>query len=228
MNERKRKNSSKVNFTVSAVFHTVLICGVTFLAAREGMLGNKLKTLAVTMVPKEKPKAEPVKEKPPEAKVEAPKVAQEKRPEAAAPKVETAVAAPPPACAGGPVAAPEAVNVAAFAFEDGAKEVITDPNAVYKQTVEHALRSRWNRPEDLEDEKFVAQAELDVDAAGKVQAYRWVSGSGNNRWDDSVKAALASTKTIGQRPPKGFPQKFTVRFDVETQAAEEVMQLSIR
>ena len=228
MSHRKPKNSTKVNFTISAVFHTVLICAITFLAAREGMLGNKLKTLAVTMVPKEKPKPEPVKEKAPEPKAEAPKVVQQKQPEAAPThKVETAVA-PPPANPGGPVAAPEAAIVADIDFTDGAKEVISDPNVVYKQAVERSLRSRWNRPEDMEDEKFTAEAELSVDVTGKVQSYRWLTGSGNGRWDDSVKSALAATKAIGQRPPKGFPEKFTVRFDVETSQSEEGMQLSSR
>jgi len=228
MSHRKRKNSSRVNFTVSAVFHTVLICAITFLAAREGMLGNKLKTLAVTMVPKDKPKPEPVKEKAPEPKPEAPKVAQDKpREPAPAPKVETA-SAPPPANNGATVAAPEAVNVSSFAFDDGAKEVISDANTVYKQAVERTLRSRWNRPEDMDDEKFVAEAELSVDPTGKVQTYRWVAGSGNGRWDDSVKTALNATKTIGQRPPKGFPEKFTVRFDVEAKPVDDGMQVSIR
>ena len=67
MIERKKRNSSKVNLIVSVVFHTLAIGAVFFFAAREGMLGKKLKQLTVTMVPKEK-KPEPPKEKPPEPK----------------------------------------------------------------------------------------------------------------------------------------------------------------
>src|SRR5262252_2287059 len=93
---RKKKNSSKVNLTISAVFHGLLIAAVFFFAAREGMLGKKLKQITVTMVPKEK-KPEPPKEKPPEPKTETPKAAETPKVALAAapPKVETA--APPPA-----------------------------------------------------------------------------------------------------------------------------------
>jgi len=224
MTQRKPKNSSKVNFTVSAIFHTVLIGGIAFLAAREGMLGTKLKTLAATIVPKDKPKPEQPKEKPPEPKAEPPKLAQEKRPDTAPPpRVEST--APPPVDNGPAAAAPEAAIVSDFNFNDGAKEVITDPNVVYKQVVERALRAQWSRPEDMEDSEFTAEAELSVDPAGKVQGYRWVKGSGSVRWDDSVKGALAATKAVGQRPPKGFPSKFTVRFDVQVTQAEDVIQV---
>ena len=66
--QRKKRNSSKVNLTISFIFHGILIVIVFFFAAREGLVGKKLKQLAVTMVPKEK-KIEPPKEKPPEPKV---------------------------------------------------------------------------------------------------------------------------------------------------------------
>ena len=51
----------------------------------------------------------------------------------------------------------------AFEFHDGAKEVqsISDPNVIYKGLVEHALRSRWNRPEDIADENFVAEVNVE-------------------------------------------------------------------
>ena len=84
----------------------------------------------------------------------------------------------------------------------------------YKQQVESVLRNNWVRPPDGQDLDYVAEVELRVDAAGKIAGYEWKKGSGNNRWDDSVKKALAETKAVNRPPPKGFPEKVTVRFDV--------------
>lgn len=227
MIQRKKYNSSKVNLTISVVFHTILILGIFFLAAREGMLGKKLKELTVTMVPKEK-KPEPPKEKPQEQKIETPKTAEEAKAVIPPPKAEVA-AAPPPASEV-PVVAPAATSLPAFEFNDGAKEVqsISDPNGIYKALVEYTLRSRWERPDDIADDSYVAEVELTVDRSGKVEESRWLSGSGDKRWDDSVKAAVAQTETISRPPPKGFPEKFVVRFDVQSGNTEPVIQLSSR
>src|SRR5271169_4058308 len=119
--QRKKRNSSKVNLTISVIFHSALILAIFFFAAREGMLGKKLKQITVTMVPKEK-KPEPPKEKPPEPKVEQPKVAEApKPPEIPQPRVETAAAPPPVDSA--PAVAPAAASLPAFDFSDGAKDV---------------------------------------------------------------------------------------------------------
>ncbi len=226
MNQRKKPNSSKVNLTISVVFHSLLFGAVLFLAAREGILGKKLKMITVTMVPKEK-KPEPPKEKPPEPKAEQPKPAE-------APKV-MAAAAPPrmaasPPSEAPPAVAPAAAEAPAFEFNDGAKavETVSDPNAVYKGLIEHALRSRWDRPEDIADENFAAEIELSVDNTGQLGAFRWVKGSGDAKWDESVRAALAKTKTVSRPPPKGFPGKFVVRFDVQSVATENAIEVSSR
>jgi len=227
--KRTKPESSKLNLVVSALFHGLLILCIVFFAAREGLIGKKLKQLAVTMVPKEK-KPEPPKEKPPEPKIqtplEPPKMA------AAAPRVNTVAATPPPppAVDTAPAAAPSAVNLPDISFDDGAKAVrsISDPNAIYSALVEHSLRSRWNRPEDIADDNYVAEVELGVDRSGEISGYRWLSGSGNKRWDESVKEALAQTKAISRPPPKGFPSKFNVRFDVESLRTESAIDLSIR
>jgi protein TonB len=197
------------------------------MAAREGVFGKKLKEITVTMVPKPKP-PEPPKEKPPEPKVEPPKPQEAPKPAVAPPKVEP-VAAPPPA----PVetvaapAAPAAVSLPSFAFSDGAKEVqtITNPNDLYKALVEHALLSRWNRPEDIADENFVAELEVSVDSSGNLGSYRWISGSGNQRWDNSVKETMGRVKALSRPPPKGFPATFNVRFDVESQKTEALLSV---
>jgi TonB family protein len=225
MIQRRKRNSSRINLTISAIFHGTLILAVFFFAAREGMLGKKLKEITVTMVPKEK-KPEPPKEKPAEPKVEQPKVAELPKSVAVAPpKVESA---PPPTDAA-PSVAPASTSLPAFEFNDGAHEVQTgDATSIYKGLVESALRSRWNRPENMEDEQFTAQVELTIDPEGRVAGYRWLDGSGNQAWDDSVKAAVAQTKEISQRPPKGFPQSFVVRFDVQSEAVDAGVQLSSR
>jgi TonB family protein len=125
--------------------------------------------------------------------------------------------------------APAAVSLPAFEFNDGAKEVVSgDASAIYKGLVEHALRSRWNRPDDMTDDKFVAEVELTIGPDGAVSSYRWIRGSGDKRWDDTVRAALAQTKAISRPPPKGFPPAFTVRFDVQSEEAADTLQLSSR
>jgi TonB family protein len=229
MMQRKKRNSSRVNLIVSVVFHTVAIGALFFFAAREGMLGKKLKQLTVTMVPKEK-KPEPPKEKPPEPKPEPPKVAEAPKPvvPVAAPKVEP-VGAPPPAAANAPMAAPAPATLPAFEFSDGAKEVLTgnSPGGVYKGMVEHAFLTRWNRPEDIDDSAFAAEVKLTVDSSGVVTSCRWISGSGNARWDNSVKEVLTQTKRLSKPPPKGFPSTFNVRFDVQSLKTES-LQLGLQ
>lgn len=228
MIQRRKRNSSKVNLTISLVFHSVLILAIFFFAAREGMLGKKLKQITVTMVAKEK-KPEPPKEKPPEPRPETPKPAETPRPvlAAAPPKVDTA---PPPPAASEPSVAPPPASLPAFDFQDGAHEVqsASDPKAIYKGLVEFSLRSKWNRPEDLNDDQYVAEVDLSIDPTGRITNYQWLKGSGNARWDDSVKAALSKTKAISRPPPKGFPPTMLVRFDVESSAAEPVLSVSSR
>lgn len=227
MIHRKKRNSSKVNLTISFVVHSALIGGLVFFAAKEGLLGKKLKQLTVTMVPKEK-KPEPPKEKPPEPKAEPPKPAEPPKTAPQAPKVETA-ATPPPAD-NGPVAAPAvaAGSLPAFEFGDGAKEVqtLSDPNGIYRGLVEHSLRSHWVRDESVDDSTFVAEVEISVDSKGRITNTKWLSLSGNARWDASVKAAVAQFKTLGKEPPKGFPPKFVARFDVES-LKSDVIQMSV-
>jgi hypothetical protein len=57
---------------------------------------------------------------------------------------------------------------------------------------------------------------------------RGLKGSGDKRWDDSVKTVIAQTKVISRPPPKGFPEKFIVRFDVETSRTEPLIQVGSR
>lgn len=223
-NRKKAKKASRVSVVISATFHLVLIGVILFFAAREGLLGKQLKKIAVTMVPKEKPPEKP-KEKPPEpripvepAKMDQPRLEQTPPPEG--PKV--AANAPPPSLA--PSAAPPAATIPSFDF-DGGKVVQTtsDPNVLYKGFVEWTLRAHWDRPEGMADENYVAEVELSVDPTGKVTEFDWVKGSGNPVWDGSVRKALQQTPSVGRPPPKGFPPKVLVRFDVQV-AEETVIQ----
>lgn len=225
MSQRRKRESSKVNLVISFIFHSLLVIGVFYFAARQGLVGEKMKSLVATLEqqkPKEIPK--PPKEEP---KVEQAKQIEQPKPMAAptqAPQVQAATA-PPPAEAPAAVAPP---TLDASFFADGAKTVVevSDPKLIYKGAIERALRSNWDRPEDAKDDEFVAEIELSIDKDGKVTNSRWVKGSGDSRWDKSVKTAVAATKNVGTPPPAGFPAKFTARFDVEMTRTEDVLKVS--
>jgi hypothetical protein len=98
------------------------------------------------------------------------------------------------------------VDVPSFVFEGGkAVESTSDPVQIYKSLVEYSLRSRWDRPEDIEDHDFVAEVEVAVDSSGQIDNPLWKKSSGNKRWDDSVRRALANAKRMDRPPPPHFP-----------------------
>jgi outer membrane biosynthesis protein TonB len=217
---RKKKNSSRVNLIISVTFHAVLLGALFYFAAREGLLGKQLKKIAVEMVkekPPEKPKEPEKKEEPP--KVEPPKLVNKVE----VPK-EIPREAPPAVVTAPPAVAPESVDVPSFVFTDGAKAVQTssDPVQLYKGQIEYALRSKWNRPTDMADDNFAAEVDVTVDGDGRIGDSAWKSGSGDKRWDDSVRAVFASANVMNRPPPKNFPPRVTVRFDVQDQT-EPVM-----
>ena len=61
---RKKKNSSKVNLTISFVFHAVLVGALLYFAAREGLLGKKIQKISVTMQKEKQPEKPKEPEKP--------------------------------------------------------------------------------------------------------------------------------------------------------------------
>ena len=214
--QRKKKNSSKINLVISFVFHAVLVLALLYFAAREGLIGKQLQKIAVEMVkekppekPKEpeKPKVEPPKVEPP--KVEPPKMVEENKP--APPVVAPPVVAPP--------------NDEAPAIEfDGGKAVNTetDPVQLYKGYVEYSLREKWDRPENMDDDNYVAEVRVSVDKAGNLSNVVWQKGSGNEKWDQSVKDVFKVVQNIDRHPPTNFPPQVIIRFDVE-QETEPVM-----
>lgn len=227
-NYRRERRTSRWSVLISGVIHLVLIGILVFFAAREGMLGKQMKKIAVEIVRKEKP-PEKLPEKPPEkpkerpaetkpsqeaAKAEPPKPLPAAAPPREVPK--TTGSAPPPVATAAPAMAPPAVDVPAFDFEGGkAVETTSDPNVLYKGFMEYTLRSRWNRPEGIADSYYVAEVEVTLDREGRLLSSAWKKGSGDTRWDNSVKKALADTGSIGRPPPTGFPEKVVVRFDVQ-------------
>ncbi len=185
--------------------------------------GKVLPEIAVSMAPKEK-KPEPEKPKEPEKKPE-PTPQPQRQPEPTVqpttpPPATTQRATPPPSVTAPPAVAPPAVGLNSFSFSDGAKAVesTSDPVQLYRSFVEFSIRSKWLRPEGIPDDAFVAEVELNVDPSGRILGSTWRSGSGNSRWDDSVRRAVSATTALSRPPPKGFPDRFIVRFDVVTEA----------
>jgi hypothetical protein len=211
---RKKQNSSKVNLTISIVFHVVLVAVLLYFAARSGLLGKQAQKISVQMV-KEKPPEKP-REEPPKPKIEPPKETPKEQP-----KVEEVKAAPPPEAP--PVTAPPAADVPSFEFE-GSKEVNSesDPVKLYKGYIEYALRSKWNRPDNLADDQWVAEVQVSVDKTGNLSGVTWEKGSGNDRWDQSVKDVFKLVQSIDRRPPTNFPPQVTIRFDVQQEETEPV------
>lgn len=213
--QRKPKNSSKSNLVISFIFHAILVVLVVYFAAREGLLGKKLENLSVTLVkekpkPPEPPKVEPPKVEPP--KIEPPKIAEAPKP-----------AAPPTVAP--PTVAPPAAEVPSFDFAGG-KEVIDskDPVQIYKSYMEYILRSKWDKPENMDDDKYTVEVAIAVDKAGRMSAPVWQKGSGNAKWDDTVRQVFNVVKAFDRPPPTNFPPNVTIRFDVQLEEVESLLQ----
>jgi hypothetical protein len=211
---KKPKNSSKVNLIISGAFHAILILAAIYFAAREGYLGKTVQSITVY---KEEKKPEPEKPKE-EKKIEPPKVEVPKNepPKYVEPPPSTGPAAPP-------AVAPPTEIASDFNFAGGkAVNDETDPVKLYKGYIEYTLRSKWNRPENLPDDNYIAEVNLNVDKQGILSQPKWLKGSGDTKWDQSVKDVLKQVTTIGRRPPTNFPPAIIIRFDVQ-EATEPVM-----
>lgn len=225
--QRKEQKMSKVSVIVSIALHAGIVALLIYFAAREGMFGKHFKKMAVVMIPREEPPVEPPPEIPqPKAEEKPAELKSTSEPTPATPP--SSERAPPPAAVIEPVAA-LAPNIAPPAapppavipglFFDGGKNVesSSEPGAVYNSFVEYSLRSNWKRPKNLSDLGFVAEVRVGIDDMGRIISEEWLKRSGNAAWDDSVRQALAKTKTLDRTPPKGFPSAVVVRFDVRTE-----------
>ena len=213
---RQKRNSSKVNLLISFTFHALIVLVALYFAARGGLLGKQIQKISVEIV-KEKQPPKPKLEKP---KVEPPKVEQPKMVEA--PKVEPPKEAAPTAAP--PTVAPPAAELPSFVFEGGKTvESSSDPVHLYKGLIEYAFRSKWSRPQNLHDDDYVAEVRVTVDRRGAIRNVEWLKGSGNTRWDDSVRRAVSAVTKMDTTPPTNFPPSVVVRFDVQ-QETEPVLQ----
>ncbi len=215
---RKRKNSSKINLSISAVVHGLIILGLVYFAARQGLFGPTISALTVFKAPPPEKPPQP----PPQRRVEPPK--EPVKPAAEPPKVAEAPVAPAPRPADVPTAAaPPAAEVADFSFPDGA-HTESDPVERYKGYIEYCLRSKWNRPNNLADDNYSAEVVVNVDKQGNLSQPHWTKGSGDDRWDRSVRDVFQQVDHIDRNPPANFPAQVTIRFDVQQEETEPVMQ----
>ena len=204
---KKRKNSSKANLIISTIFHAILVGLMFYFAARSGILGKKVQTITTTLIHEKKPempkpKPEPPKEPPKEVPKELPKVVE--APRTPAPSTAPPVVAPPPA------------EVPGFTFDGGKTvESSSDPVQLYKGYMEYVLRSKWDRPDNMDDGKYAAEVAVNVDKAGDINESKWLKGSGNAKWDQSVRNVFKEVSNIGRPPPTNFPPDVTIRFDVQ-------------
>lgn len=227
----RKRRTIQANLVISAVLHAAIIATLTYFAAREGLLGKELRRIAIEMVreqppepetppePEPEPEPEPAPENPTPDDPENPSLTPpqpETPPPAAVPPAETPTPSSTTANLAPPPAAPPPVDLPSFGF-DGGRSVRTasDPVELYRGLVEHSLRSRWDRPADVADRYFVAEIEVGVDRKGGITASEWKRRSGHPRWDASVQAALAATRSIPRPPPTNFPPRVTIRFDVQ-------------
>jgi TonB family protein len=207
------KNSSKVNLLISFIFHAALVLVVFYFAARQGFLGNQMQKITVQLIkqkppepPKPPPKPPPQLPKPEPVKVVAAPKAVATQKANAAPAAAPASVAPPPS------------ELPSFDF-DGGRSVVSssDPVELYRSTIEMAFRSKWNRPENMNDDDYAVDVRVAVQPDGEISKVQWERGSGNSAWDQSVHRAIAAIKRLDNPPPTNFPPYVNVRFDVQEQ-----------
>jgi TonB family protein len=203
--QRRKRNTAKSNLTLSIILHVILFGFAAWWAANEGMLGKKMQELSVLLVPREKKADKPVEKKAEQKAAEEKKVEETKTTPTKTTATETTAktTAPPPP--------PPPVI-------DTSTAPPPPPPAV--DVVEKALLGRWQKPSEGDDLNYVVEIELALDASGNITSLDWKKSSGNPKWDDSVKKALNGVKALPSAPPKGFPAKFVVRFDVTTVGEE--------
>lgn len=216
----RKKPTAKTSVVVSVVIHGLIFLAGAYWAAHEGVLGKKLQTLSASILDKEK-KPEAKKDEPKEEAKKAEAAQEVKTIKQAAASASTEKFIPPPAAAD-VAAAPPPVMIGGGDFTFNQAD-LNDPVVHYKQQVETALRAKWERPADILDLAYVAEVEVAIDAAGKLMGSDWKKGSGDAKWDESVRRVLAMVKNFNHPPPKGFPGRVLVRFDVQ-QETESIIQ----
>jgi TonB family protein len=216
--QRKKRNSAKVNLIFSVTFHGLIGLAVFYFAAREGILGHSLQTMTV-MLEEKKPEIK----QPPKPKEELPKPELPKPVEPVKlvepPKMTAVVQAPPPPVdVTGPVdIAPPPAEEAPFVFDEESHKVISSTNMVqiYQSLLQDALQFNWDRPRDMDAQTNQAEVELAVGKNGELTGPVITKSSGQTKWDQSVLTAVANTKKVSRPPPTNFPSRVKVQFYVE-------------
>ena len=75
----------------------------------------------------------------------------------------------------------------------------------------------------MADDSYAAEVEVAVDRKGRISDPVWRKGSGDSRWDGSVRAAIAAVTNLNRPPPTNFPPRIVIRFDVQNET-EPVLQ----
>jgi hypothetical protein len=102
-------------------------------------------------------------------------------------------------------------------------ETSSDPVQLYKGFIEYTMRTKWDRPDNINDDNFVAEVDVAVARDGTLNDEVWKKGSGNPVWDKSVRDVLAAVTHIDRVPPTNFPPRVTIRFDIQLEDAEPVL-----
>ena len=171
---RKKRNSSKVNLLISFIFHAMLVLTLLYFAARQGIAGQ---TDQENLGGDDQGKA--AGETQGTGKAQG-RTAQDRatqnrgHAQGRAAQGSAARRRPPP------TVAPPAAELPSFEFEGGkAVETSSDPVQLYKGAVEYALRSKWNRPDNLADDDYVAEVNVTVGRDGQLSDPVWEKESGN-------------------------------------------------
>ncbi|HUA64586.1 MAG TPA: energy transducer TonB [Alphaproteobacteria bacterium] len=199
-----------MNLLISFIFHAGLVLVLLYFAARSGLIGNQMKKIAIEMVKIKKPPEKP--KPPPPPRIEPPKAPPKV---ALAPKITT-VKPPPPAA---PIVAPPAQVLPSFNFGGGrAVDTSSDPIELYKGALQYAFQSKWDRPDNIDDEKYVDEIQVSVSRDGEISNPQWEKSSGNTTWDESVRKAIEAVTSMDRPPPTNFPATVVIRFDVQEQS----------
>jgi hypothetical protein len=65
---------------------------------------------------------------------------------------------------------------------------------------------------------------MSVGKDGQLGAPVVQKSSGNEKWDDSVRQVFNAVKSFDRPPPTNFPPVVTIRFDVQLEDVESVLQ----
>ena len=187
-----------------------LVVVLLYFAARQGLLGKQIQKISVEMV----------KEKPPRETQGAGKAqgrtAQRNRPKwCRRPKGRGAQSqAPPPAAP--PTVAPPAAELPSFDFDGGkAVDSSSDPVQLYKGVLEYALRSKWDRPDNMDDDDYVAEVQVAVDRDGQHQRSGLAERLRQHALGRFGAQAIDAVTSMDRPPPTNFPPHVVIRFDVQ-------------